>query len=279
MFDLETAMADWRRQTESQWLGDKSALEELEDHLREEMAALTRAGRTDEDAWTAAVGRLGDPAAIRREFAKIDRLPKLDRCAFTAMLGVAAIIVATLTIFLISRGQRIVRDPVLAVHVSTITLGYLAGFFAAAFAGYNAVRVSLAKHAVPALTGAALRLVRFSSIIAAVFSLFGFAFGATWAYGEWGKLFIMDAKELGALVVIASFLIAFVATMRNAVPPRISLTIAIIAGATVIAAWFGPAAHAAGYPPLFTAITILCVAKLLALAALSLKHQNDAAIR
>ena len=85
MFDLETAITNWRRQTESQWTSDKSALDELEDHLREEIATLTRAGRTEQDAWTVAVAKLGDPVAIRREFAKIDRLPTLDRFAFAAM--------------------------------------------------------------------------------------------------------------------------------------------------------------------------------------------------
>jgi hypothetical protein len=278
MFDLEMAINNWRRQTEPFCNGDSSDLDELEDHLREEVATLTRAGRTEQDAWAAAVAKLGEPAILSREFAKIDRLSMFDRCAFSAMLGAAAIIVAALFVSLMTRGQRIVNQPVLAFHVTTITLGYLAGLFAAAFAGYNALRAFLAKRTIPALTGVTLRLVRFGSVIAAVFSLFGFAFGATWAYGESGRAFYMDLKELGGMVVIASFLFASIATMRSAVSPRVSLTIAIVAGATVVIAWFGLAAHSAGYPPLFTAFTVLGLAMLFALAVLSLRVQTDAAV-
>ena len=51
MFDLEAAISQWRRQVESKWIGDQSALAELEDHLREEIAALAQSGHADEEAW------------------------------------------------------------------------------------------------------------------------------------------------------------------------------------------------------------------------------------
>jgi Cytochrome C assembly protein len=278
MFDLEMAINAWRRQSEISWSGDKSALDELEDHLREETATLTRAGHSERDAWTAALTKLGDPAALRREFVKVERLPTFDRVAFGAMLGVAAVIVAAFLIFLIGRGQRIVNHPVLTIHVATITLGYLAGLFAAAFAGYAALRAFLAKCDIPELTGVALKLVRITSIAAAALTLLGFVFGAIWANAEWGKPFNMDPREIGALVVIASILAACIATLQNALPTRISLTIAIAGGAAVVAASFGIAAHAANYPPLLTAVTVIGLAILFILAALSLRIENDAAM-
>jgi hypothetical protein len=277
MFNLESEIKAWRRQIQSFCHGDRHALDELEDHLREEISTLTREGRSEQDAWTLALAKLGDPATLRREFAKIDRLPMLDRFAFTVMLGVAVALIVALPIALYVRAPRFLNQPVLTMHIVTITLGYSAGLFAAAFAGYTALRASVAKHAIPALTGAAMRLVRLTCVLAAVFSIFGFAFGAVWAYGEWGRPFNMDPREIGGLLVAGSFLFASVATLRNSFSPQLSFTIAIAAGATVIIAWFGVAAYFAGFPLLLTAITVLGLAKLFILAILSLRAHRIAA--
>jgi ABC-type transport system involved in cytochrome c biogenesis permease subunit len=256
MFDLEAEIKAWRRQIQSFCHGNGGALDELEDHLREEVASLTRAGRSEQDACAAAIAKLGDPAVLRCEFAKIDRLPTLDRIAFGAMLSTASLIVATFLITLIARGQRVWNQPVLTIHVVTITLGYLAGLFAAAFAGYTALRTFLAKRNIPALTRVALKLVRISCIAAAALTLIGFVLGVIWANDAWGKPFNMDPREIGGLLVATSFVVASLATVRNTFSTQTSMGIALAAGATVILAWFGAAAHAANFPPLLTAITL-----------------------
>jgi hypothetical protein len=279
MFNLESEIKAWRRHIQSFCRGDRGALDELEDHLREEISTLTRAGRSEQDAWSLALAKLGDPETLRSEFAKIDRLPAFDRFAFGAMLGIAAIMVAVFVILLIARGQRIVDQPVLTIHVATITLGYSTGIFAAALASYNALRTYFANTNIPALNSVTLRMVRIASIAAATLTLFGFAFGAIWALREWGKPFTMDPREIGALAIFASFIAASVATVRNALPARVSLTIAIAAGATVVIAGFGAAALHDSFPPLLTVLTIVSFVVLLGLAALCLKAHTDVATK
>src|SRR5580700_2421074 len=70
MFDLEKAIADWRRQMLAAGVKDPNVLEELEGHLREEMEQQMRTGVSAEQAFGIAVQCIGQPAALRSEFAK-----------------------------------------------------------------------------------------------------------------------------------------------------------------------------------------------------------------
>jgi hypothetical protein len=243
MFDLDSAVQNWRTQIEANRAVDCAALDELEDHVREEYAALVRAGKSKTDAWSAAITRLGD----------------------------AAMLVANL--------QKVRVQPLLWIHIATITLGYSAGLFAATFAGYGTLRSFFAHTPVPALTGVTLRMVRFASVATVALTVIGFVLGALVAEEMWGRLFTMDPREFGAIFVVASFIATLLATLRSAVPTRVALALAITAGATVLAAWFGTAAHRSNYPPLLTAVTVASLAITLGLAALSLRGRNDVAIR
>ena len=78
MESLETQIAEWRR-----YVADAPALnghdvDELEDHLRHQIAELNVAGLTDDEAFLVAVKRMGDLDAVSREFARehSDRLWK-----------------------------------------------------------------------------------------------------------------------------------------------------------------------------------------------------------
>src|SRR5687767_8051614 len=93
MFDLEATLDQWRRAT---WRGEAAALAELEDHLREEFAALTRAGHSAPEAWQLATAKLGEPADLGQEFAKINGLEHVDRVAIGALVVAAAITLVTL---------------------------------------------------------------------------------------------------------------------------------------------------------------------------------------
>jgi hypothetical protein len=70
MFDIETAIADWRRQMLAAGVKNPNVLEELESHLREDMELQMRTGLSAEQAFGIAVQRIGQPAALRDEFAK-----------------------------------------------------------------------------------------------------------------------------------------------------------------------------------------------------------------
>ena len=274
MFDLEAAISQWRRQVESKWIGDQSALAELEDHLREEIAALAQSGHADEEAWKEATSKLGDPVAIGHEFSKIDRLPGLDRFAFVLILGAGVLALACSAMMLLKRGPRLVADPVLTIHVVTITLGYTVGLLAATIAGYGAIRGFLAGAPVPVLKSVTLPIVRIASLITSIFTVLGFTLGAVWANREWGRPFSADPREIGAILVAISFAAATVTVWRSAMFARVSLAIAISGGGIILAAWFGVMAQASGYPALLTTIGFGGLIGSIALAAISLAIQD-----
>ncbi len=270
MFDLEAAISQWRRQVESKGIGDQSALAELEDHLREEIAALVQSGHADEEAWKEATSKLGDPVAIGHEFSKIDRLAGLDRFAFVLILGAGVLALACAAMMLVKRGPRLVADPMLMIHVVTITLGYTVGLLAAGIASYGAIRGFLAGAPVPVLKSVTLHIVRIASLITSIFTVLGFTLGAVWANREWGRPFSADPREIGAILVAISFAAATVTVWRSAMFARVSLAIAISGGGIILAAWFGVMAQASGYPALLTTIGFGGLIGSIALAAISL---------
>lgn len=72
MFDLEQAIADWRQRANASGVKSPAVLDELESHLREEIALQTAAGSNDQAAFDAAVLKIGSLPALQGEFAKID---------------------------------------------------------------------------------------------------------------------------------------------------------------------------------------------------------------
>jgi hypothetical protein len=67
---VETQIADWRAHVASAPAVDGRDLDELEDHLRHQIAELSAAGLTADEAFLIAVRRLGDVDALSREFAR-----------------------------------------------------------------------------------------------------------------------------------------------------------------------------------------------------------------
>lgn len=72
MFDLNEAIAAWRRALEAGEACTAADLAELESHLREQTAQLRAAGLSQEEAFAVACRRLGHPAALCEEFVKDD---------------------------------------------------------------------------------------------------------------------------------------------------------------------------------------------------------------
>src|SRR4051812_30766157 len=71
MFELDQAIAGWRRQMTADGLKTSAVLDELESHLREEVERQTRSGADEKLAFCAAVEQLGSPHALTTEFAKV----------------------------------------------------------------------------------------------------------------------------------------------------------------------------------------------------------------
>jgi len=70
MFNLEQSISEWRRRMLAAGIKTPVPLEELENHLREEIETQMRSGITAERAFAMAVERIGDASRLREEFEK-----------------------------------------------------------------------------------------------------------------------------------------------------------------------------------------------------------------
>jgi hypothetical protein len=75
MFDLEQAIADWRWQMLAAGIQTPVPLEELENHLREEIGRQAKSGVEEQHAFEIAVQQIGPREVLQTEFAKNRRSP------------------------------------------------------------------------------------------------------------------------------------------------------------------------------------------------------------
>jgi hypothetical protein len=71
MFDLENAIAQWRQQMLAAGIKRAESLDELENHLREEMEKQIKLGQKSEQAFEIAAMQIGQAAPLKAEFAKV----------------------------------------------------------------------------------------------------------------------------------------------------------------------------------------------------------------
>jgi hypothetical protein len=72
MPDLEERIAEWRRQMVAGGIQPHQVLDELESHLREDVKRQERSGSSPPEAFAASVARIGQAAALKSEFEKMD---------------------------------------------------------------------------------------------------------------------------------------------------------------------------------------------------------------
>src|SRR5665213_2450090 len=82
MFNLDQSISDWRRRMLAGGVKNPGVLDELESHLREDVARQAQSGIGGEEAFEAAARRIGEARALKAEFAKTGR----KRYAFVCFL-------------------------------------------------------------------------------------------------------------------------------------------------------------------------------------------------
>src|ERR1051326_9444497 len=90
MFDLEQAISQWRREMRADGIADAETLDELESHLRDDVEDQTRSGSDLQLSFEAALTRMGQRAALQKEFQKVTvtRLILRLKQAFRALAGI-----------------------------------------------------------------------------------------------------------------------------------------------------------------------------------------------
>jgi hypothetical protein len=71
MFDLEQAVADWRRQMLAAGIQTPVPLEELEIHLRDEIERQVKSGMRQQKAFELATRQIGQAGVLKKEFKKV----------------------------------------------------------------------------------------------------------------------------------------------------------------------------------------------------------------
>jgi hypothetical protein len=140
---LEVEIGEWRAYVEQSPAVDGADLEELEAHLRDQIADLTGAGLAADEAFMVAVKRMGSVDEMSREFSRehSDRLWRqlvtrdTDESADGTRAWVAALIFAvaaaiTIQIARIASGIPFEPPSWFVLNVSLFVLPYLAAYFA-----------------------------------------------------------------------------------------------------------------------------------------------------
>jgi hypothetical protein len=73
MFNLEQSISEWRRQMQSVGFKNPDILDELESHLREELARRMQMGESEEQAFDGAAQGIGQASSLKHEFAKLGK--------------------------------------------------------------------------------------------------------------------------------------------------------------------------------------------------------------
>jgi hypothetical protein len=90
MFELEKSIAQWRQQMLAAGIKTTDSLDELENHLREEVRKQIALGQKPERAFEIAVEQMGRPSVLKKESAKVHE-PWLVWQKLKALLGFAQI--------------------------------------------------------------------------------------------------------------------------------------------------------------------------------------------
>src|SRR4051812_39318173 len=96
MFNLDQAIATWRRQMAAGGVNSPEVLDELESHLRDDLERQMQSGSSEEQAFQAAVHQIGQAGVLKKEFKRAGGLkgafPRKLRGILARLSGVQAAI-------------------------------------------------------------------------------------------------------------------------------------------------------------------------------------------
>src|SRR5689334_6111185 len=120
VFNLETAITDWRKRMRSSGIRSR-ALDELESHLREDVDRCERDGLSLSEAFEKAAQRLGAPELLKPEFQKIGWLNILPERAKNFMRALARIPSLTLATNMNTSDSHSNLEPRWATYLKSAT--------------------------------------------------------------------------------------------------------------------------------------------------------------
>lgn len=265
MFDLNQQVVRWKRAFAEKRTCSRDELDELESHLRDDIAALVATGIPEQDAFCKSVSRLGDPAAVCTEFAKNE--PPCDSLAIRA--GSVMVILLGLAAVALGLAVWIERsDGLLAAHQGSITFAYVVPFPLAFLGTYAIARGTLVKSGYPQFRDRFAAHCKFLLAAVALGCALGAILGGVWADHEWGRFWSWDPKETGALSVVICAVVLFVLVAKLKLTSIHLGQASLMMSLVTFVAWFGPAVYRKDVGPV--ALALLGVALFVQLSILSI---------
>jgi len=128
----------------------------------------------------------------------------------------------------------------LAIHVTTITMGYAGGLLAGAIAHVWILgQLFRFKQGDKKFYKTVIRMAYGVLCFSLLFSIFGTIMGGVWANDSWGRFWGWDPKENGALLICIWELLILHARMGGYIKDRGFAVMCVIGGVVVSASWWG----------------------------------------
>ncbi len=244
MPELETRIAQWRTRMAAALPERDEAVAELEEHLRDYLADLKRQGKSDDEAFSLAEERLGQPVTIAREFGRMPSGWRPGRVS----LPVLALALATLMGLSLWNWSRHLTVSALQV----IALGvYITGYFGVLGAGLIATSASVKSLLRPLSERerrAVRRLLQRLARLAVWMLPLGAALGAYWRAEFLTNQWTEWSFHLRLLASTVSVGLLFLVQSRSSPSDRSRWLAAILATLAIVLSGFGPRLRIADFP-------------------------------
>jgi hypothetical protein len=236
MRELEDRVAAWRRTLAEALAGSAETLQELEEHLRDEVARRVAAGEAADTAIAAAVEQVGSPAAIAAEFRRMTPVAPWLPVRLAIILLIAG--AGWLAGMLIPRAEDSL-GMLLGLHIAAVTLGYSTTLL---IGGLAACYILARPFGVPAAEQreGLLRATSRLTAAALVLTALGIVLGGFWAEERLGRFWGWDIKETAALGVLLWDAIMLLVISKRLAGAHATLVLELAGNVVVAGAWFGP---------------------------------------
>lgn len=274
MTELETKIAAWGSSMRAALPAE--TVQELEEHLREQIAALRAGGLAPGVAFDRAVERLGDSRQLTREFERTGGgwLPASRPVLVILVLTAAMILTASVSIGYVYAQGRITL--LLLGHVLLVTTGYLA-MIGTALVGLCALVTSRWRKLSAREHSEVRRVLLLLTALGCAVVPPGIVLGAIWAEENLGAAWSWAPVEIGALTIAFAAFFQLAAFWRGLGNESTRYGLAVLGGGAVAMGWGMAKAPMGGPGPLVWACCAVVLAQVMVLFQKMAEEPNDTA--
>ena len=273
MPDLEQKIARWRAGVAAAMPDLPDAVQELEDHLRENIAALVEKGTDPDVAFDLSVARLGRTDELARQFTKVNSgCLSGSWVVRTVQWGWLAVAVLNgLALLSYAADQPAWKgETLLIVHVTILSTGYVSLIASGVF-GVGAQIVGWKRGLTVGEKRDFRRAMFRCTTISLVLTALGFISGLVLAQRHLGRVWTNDPGEWGVVLVLLCLGVMLRLQRKENVNERILCILATLGGVAGFIGWFGAGT---GLIPMGAAVITLAIA-IIRLLLLLLRPASD----